>query len=81
MKCVYLEAGSGAEIPVPPSLIRLIAANIPIPVIVGGGLKDPVDAIKAIDAGAQAVVVGTAVENHGRGFLKELMAAVTSIAR
>ncbi|MFQ3173850.1 MAG: phosphoglycerol geranylgeranyltransferase [Flavobacterium sp.] len=62
-KLIYLEAGSGARLAVPVEMIELIAQNIEIPLIVGGGIVDLRDIQKAYDAGADLVVIGTAFEN------------------
>lgn len=62
-KLIYLEAGSGAKQPVPLETIQLVANNIQIPLLVGGGITDFRDIQKAYDAGADLVVIGTAFEN------------------
>ncbi|MFH6933571.1 geranylgeranylglyceryl/heptaprenylglyceryl phosphate synthase [Flavobacterium sp. FlaQc-30] len=67
-KLIYLEAGSGAKNPVPLEMIQLIAQNIEIPVIVGGGIVDLHSIKKAYNAGADLVVVGTAFENDSHFF-------------
>lgn len=67
-KLVYLEAGSGAKQPVPLEMIQLIARNIEIPIIVGGGITDLKGIQKAYDAGADLVVIGTAFENNSHFF-------------
>lgn len=65
---IYLEAGSGAKQPVPTEMIELIAQNIEIPVIVGGGIVDLHGIQKAYKAGADLVVIGTAFENDSHFF-------------
>jgi len=65
---IYLEAGSGAKQPVPTEMIELIAQNIEIPVIVGGGIVDLHGIQKAYKAGADLVVIGTAFENDSYFF-------------
>lgn len=61
-KLLYLEAGSGAIEPVKTNLIAEVKRNISIPMIVGGGIQNP-DQVKAIyKAGADAIVIGTALE-------------------
>lgn len=61
-KLLYLEAGSGAIEPVKTKLIAEVKRNITIPMIVGGGIQKP-DQVKAIyDAGADVIVIGTALE-------------------
>ena len=62
-KLIYLEAGSGAKLPVPSKMISLVSQNINIPVIVGGGIANLQDIEKAHNAGANLVVIGTAFEN------------------
>ncbi|MCC9018349.1 geranylgeranylglyceryl/heptaprenylglyceryl phosphate synthase [Flavobacterium lipolyticum] len=65
---IYLEAGSGAKKAVPLEMIRLIAQNVEIPVIVGGGIVDLHGIQKAYNAGADLVVIGTAFENDSHFF-------------
>jgi phosphoglycerol geranylgeranyltransferase len=67
-KLVYLEAGSGAKEAVPLEMITLVAQNVEIPVIVGGGIVDLQGIQKAYTAGADLVVIGTAFENNSRFF-------------
>lgn len=62
LKLIYMDAGSGARNPVPPSMIRTVRENINIPLIVGGGIKTPEQAHHACKAGADVVVVGNAIE-------------------
>ena len=62
MEFVYLEAGSGADVPVPASMITAVKHAISIPLIVGGGIRTPEAAKVARQAGADAVVTGTFVE-------------------
>ncbi len=62
-KLVYLEAGSGAKETVPLKMIKEVAENIDIPLIVGGGIKDLATIEKIFRAGADLVVIGTAFEN------------------
>ncbi|MEP7093021.1 MAG: geranylgeranylglyceryl/heptaprenylglyceryl phosphate synthase [Flavobacterium sp.] len=67
-KLVYLEAGSGAKQSVPLEMIQLIAQNIEIPIIVGGGIADLKGIQQAYNAGADLVVIGTAFENNNHFF-------------
>ncbi len=61
--CVYLEAGSGAVIPVNSEIIKQVASKITIPIIVGGGIKSEAQLEAAYNAGATMVVIGTAFED------------------
>lgn len=60
---IYLEAGSGARQPIATGVIEQVKAAISIPLIIGGGLKTPASCADAVAAGADFVVVGTALEN------------------
>lgn len=62
MKCVYLEAGSGAKLPVPQNIISAVRDELSIPLIVGGGMRTPTAVGEAFSAGADIVVVGTLLE-------------------
>jgi phosphoglycerol geranylgeranyltransferase len=64
MKLVYLEAGSGAQEPVPDAMIAMVRRRINIPIIVGGGIRDPETTRRKVEAGAQMIVIGTAIEQH-----------------
>lgn len=61
---IYLEAGSGAKIPVSTQLIETVKNNISIPLIVGGGIRTQKDLNNAYKNGADLVVIGTAFENN-----------------
>lgn len=62
MKAIYLEAGSGALRPVEAEMIEAVKRVTNVPLMVGGGLRSPSSIRKAFGAGADIVVVGTAIE-------------------
>ena len=64
MKLLYLEAGSGAAKAVGIDMISAISKAVDIPVVVGGGIRSVKDAEKAYEAGADMIVVGTALEEY-----------------
>ena len=64
LKLIYLEAGSGAMMPVSTSMISKVKQMISIPLIVGGGIKTPDMAAEAVKAGADVIVIGTAFEKE-----------------
>lgn len=64
MQAVYLEAGSGATEPVPEAMIKAVKGYVAISVIVGGGLRTPSEARLRAKAGADFVVIGTALEGE-----------------
>ena len=57
-----LEAGSGADRPVPLHLIRAVKEGIRVPLIVGGGIRKAEQAASSAQAGADVIVTGTIVE-------------------
>lgn len=63
MRMVYLEAGSGAETPVPLEMVRtvkrVLGENL---LVVGGGVRSGAAAAELVGAGANLIVTGTAVE-------------------
>lgn len=61
-RLIYLEAGSGAYPPVPSAMISAVKEAIEVPLIVGGGLRTVEDIQTALEAGADAVVVGNILE-------------------
>lgn len=62
-KLIYLEAGSGALVPVNQKIIAEVSKKLSIPIIVGGGIKSKQQLNDAFNAGADMVVIGTAFEN------------------
>ncbi len=62
MKLIYLEAGSGAEKPVPPDMVKIVSRYVDVPVVVGGGIRDVDYARQVAKAGASFIVIGNALE-------------------
>jgi putative glycerol-1-phosphate prenyltransferase len=62
MKLIYLDAGSGALMPIPTEMIKAVSEQISIPLIVGGGITTPEKAAANCRAGADLIVVGNAIE-------------------
>jgi putative glycerol-1-phosphate prenyltransferase len=62
MQLIYLDAGSGADEAVPPDMISEVKKSIDIPLIVGGGINTIEKAHAAFHAGADMLVLGTAIE-------------------
>ena len=65
MEVLYYEAGSGAPDPVPEEMVTAIKNKVKLPVIVGGGIRTPEQAVRLRKAGADVIVTGTIVENGG----------------
>ena len=59
------------------AIIRAVRNADNVPLIVGGGLRTPEQARAAHAAGADLVVVGTAVEAGGPGRIHDFVAALS----
>ncbi|MFC1527865.1 geranylgeranylglyceryl/heptaprenylglyceryl phosphate synthase [Candidatus Neomarinimicrobiota bacterium] len=76
-KFVYLEAGSGAKVPVSIETIEAVKNQIEIPLIVGGGIKTPKAAEERVKAGASFIVTGTITEkSKNLSVLKDFSEAI-----
>ncbi len=63
IKFFYLEAGSGAQEPVPPEMVAYSKKAAPKNIlVVGGGIRDAKAAYMAAKAGGDIIVTGTVVE-------------------
>jgi len=71
-KLIYLEAGSGAKIPVKEKVVKSVKSSINIPLIVGGGIRTKQQLKAAYQNGADLVVVGTAFEENNH-ILKKII--------
>ncbi len=76
-KSIYLEAGSGAEKPVPNDMVSEVRKTVSVPLIVGGGIRDGATAREKVDAGADIIVTGTLGEKNLER-IKEIIAAIKS---
>jgi len=70
-RLIYLERGSGAEMPVPADIVTRVKENTTVPLIVGGGITSAAQAEVLYHAGADILVVGNAIEKHP-GFIREM---------
>jgi phosphoglycerol geranylgeranyltransferase len=78
MRLFYLEAGSGATQPVSDEMIRGIKKSVRVPLVVGGGIRDEVTAREKIQAGADVIVTGTALEKDPNAYttLKNIISVI-----
>lgn len=61
-RIIFTDAGSAAFAPIPTEMVATVKKTIEIPLLVGGGIKTPEQAGRIIEAGADWVQIGTAVE-------------------
>lgn len=64
LKMIYLDAGSGAEREINQKMISTVRKSINTPLIVGGGITSSEKAISALEAGADIIVIGNALEKR-----------------
>ena len=64
MKLIYLDAGSGAEMPVSPKVIRAVRGNVNCPLLIGGGIDQIAKAKEALNAGADILVLGNGAQKN-----------------
>ena len=78
LKLIYMDAGSGAKHPISSQMIGAVSQTIQVPLIIGGGIRTPEQALQTVKAGADAIVVGNALEESPE-LLLDMVAAVRSI--
>ncbi len=66
LRAIYLDAGSGAEKEISPRMIASVRKAIAVPLIVGGGINTTQKALAALEAGADMIVIGNALEKNPR---------------
>lgn len=62
LQVIYIDAGSGAEKEINAKMISSVRKAVNIPLIVGGGINNAKKAITALEAGADMIVIGNALE-------------------
>lgn len=78
MKLIYMDAGSGAQNPIPEDMIAAVSEHITIPLIIGGGIRTAEKALKNIQAGADVIVIGNAIEKDPN-LIADMAAAIHSL--
>ncbi len=80
MRFVYLEAGSGADRPVPAEMVRAVREATDVTLIVGGGIRTAEAAAERVRAGADIIVTGTLVERakDRKEKIREIVKAIKS---
>ena len=76
MQMLFTDGGSGADQCVPTAIIEAITAATNIPLTVGGGISTPEEVAERVEAGAQLIVIGNAIEKRpDQAYITELAAA------
>ena len=82
MKLIYMDAGSGAKYSIPEAMISAVKSNVPLPMILGGGITTPDEAILKAEAGADFIVTGNVLEkNSDPKLIKEFARAIHKVKR
>jgi putative glycerol-1-phosphate prenyltransferase len=82
LQVMYMDGGSGAKDPISPEMIYAVSNAIESPLIVGGGIKDKSTALKILNAGADIIVVGNALERDpSSSILEEVTQAVMECSK
>ena len=77
MKLIYLEAGSGAQEPVPDEMVKAVSKECSIPIIVGGGIRNPQTARRKVENGASIIVTGNFFEDENNwDLIKDFASAI-----
>ena len=66
MKLIYLEAGSGADNPIPNEMVKAVSTLCSVPVVVGGGINTPGTAREKVQNGAKIIVTGNFFEDEAK---------------
>lgn len=64
LQAMYLDAGSGAEREISAKMIAAVRRVVNVPMIIGGGINTSHKAITALEAGADMIVIGNALEKN-----------------
>ena len=64
LKLIYLDAGSGAKQSIPARMIAKVRKSVDVPIIVGGGINSSEKVKLALEAGADTIVIGNAIEKN-----------------
>jgi phosphoglycerol geranylgeranyltransferase len=62
LQSIYMDAGSGAEKEISVKMIATVRKSINVPLIIGGGINTSQKAFNALEAGADMIVIGNALE-------------------
>ena len=64
LQTIYIDAGSGADKEISARMIAAVRKSVTVPLIVGGGINSSRKAIAALEAGADMIVIGNALEKE-----------------
>ena len=75
LKMIYMDGGSGAQRTISLEMIQTVTSVLTIPLFIGGGIRSAQTAKEIWEAGADLIVIGTALESpSGSNLLAEISA-------
>lgn len=77
LQTLYMDAGSGAKQAISTEMIAAVSKHTQVPLIIGGGIRSAEKAYANVQAGADIIVVGNAIEKDPQ-LIKEIAAAIHS---
>jgi len=75
LRLIFMDAGSGATLPIPADMIAAVRGAISIPMIVGGGIRSAEKVKENLAAGADVIVIGNAFE-HDPSLMIDIAATI-----
>ena len=75
MCVLYMDAGSNPHQPINNAMIKGVKENLTIPLIIGGGIRSAKTAREKVQAGADIIVTGTAIEENAAA-VKGIISAI-----
>ena len=78
LKLIFMDGGSGAQIPISKHMISAVNKSINTPLIIGGGIDCPNKAVENCKAGADIIVVGNAIEKD-KTLIGDIASAIHNI--
>ncbi len=69
LKMIYMDGGSGAKQAISPEMIHAVHTQLDVPLIIGGGIRTVEAMENAFAAGADMVVIGSAIEQNPALFI------------
>lgn len=76
LKLMYLDGGSGAEMPISSEMIAAVRQQVATPIVIGGGIRSAAEAKRIWDAGADVIVIGNALEKNPDSTLLSEISAI-----
>ncbi|MCG8391383.1 MAG: geranylgeranylglyceryl/heptaprenylglyceryl phosphate synthase [Cytophagales bacterium] len=64
LQLIYMDAGSGSKKTIPSRMISKVRKSVDLPLVIGGGINSAEKAKFALEAGADMIVVGNAIEKN-----------------